>query len=76
METYSTNSYSEANSCTVPVLQAEGHPVTQQRIALHLPQSDAAVLLAALHRLLGERSHGAGAADLRLVTHHVSASIR
>jgi len=48
--------------------------MTQQCIPLHLPQPDAAVLLAAFHRLLRECSHGAGAADLRLVTHHVSAS--
>jgi hypothetical protein len=57
----------------LPVLQAESHAVTQQRVTLHLSETNASVFLTALHGLPGDGGDRARATHLRFVTHHVSA---
>jgi hypothetical protein len=55
------------------ILQAERDTMAQQCIALHLPQADATMLLAALDWLASNGVDWSRAAHLRLVAHHVSA---
>ena len=60
------------NDNNEPVLQAKGNSVTEQRISLHLSQSNSSVLLPAFHWLLGNCCYRTGASHLRLITYHVS----